>query len=412
MLYYSYNGVINLNTKLEFVIKKEKNTKTMSAYLVVEDDNQIKHSINIREDVLNLFKFATNFSFENNIYIEKTRSVYKNSTIEKIKFEKGNFIVNNFNRNLITNHSNKYKVNKKVVLGTIIGLVGITSANYISLSDSRGDSNDTTQIENDNLSANTQFTAGISQVFASNPDLSSLDITFDFDDDINSNDNDMMNTSVSVNNRQFNHSSTGVGNIELFSFEYDDRSNSECVSNAKNNMATFNKYGEKYGVDPNLLMAIMCQESGGIHNEYSENGHAIGAFQIENVWDGQTLSAYDFETEEMETICVEFDRLKDFDYNAKVAAMILQLNMRKFDYNVPQAVQAYNMGLSRINGFGDNWNTARLSCDKGDPMYIEHVFSYLPDGYYLTMKKPDGKTTNFIIDNMGSNIYETSVTKQ
>lgn len=174
-------------------------------------------------------------------------------------------------------------------------------------------------------------------------------------------------------------------------------------------MATFNMYGEKYGIDPNLLMAMMAQESSGIHKEYSENGHAIGAFQIENVWYDDPVTAFNFETKEMETICIDYNKLKDFDYNVKVASMILQLNMRTFDYNIPQAVQAYNMGRTGVINLGENWNTLRLSSDSGDPMYVEHVFSHLHDGYLLTMKKPDGKTVNLVLDNEISNTYEAPV---
>ena len=72
--------------------------------------------------------------------------------------------------------------------------------------------------------------------------------------------------------------------------------------NNQNDENIFEKYGKMYGIDPNLLMAIMCQESSGIHHEYSQNGCAIGGMQIENFWYNKQLTAYNFELQEREEI--------------------------------------------------------------------------------------------------------------
>jgi len=397
-----------MSSKLRFVIKKGSIAKTIKAYLVVREDIDDNYSVRINNNILNLFDFAVNFSIKNNIKVTKNKNINKEDIYEIITFDDGNFIVSSFNKNLIIDKYKSYKINKKLIAGTVLGIVGITSLGHISFDNNKDDSNNV-EIEHDSFSIDNNFTAGISKVFASNPDLSSLNITFDSDTNID--DNNIGNYQSSANGQKYNHNNTGTNDIELFSFEYDDRSKSEYVSKAKSNMETLNKYGNRYGIDPNLLVAIFAAESNGTHVDYSQNGCAIGAFQIENIWDGQPLSAYNFETKEMENINVNYEKLKDFDYNAMIGTMILQYNMRYFDYNIPQALLAYNMGTSRVDGFGDNWNTARLSCERGNPMYLEHVFSYLPDGCYLSMKKPDGCTSNCIIDNIGSNIYEYSTTK-
>ena len=49
-----------------------------------------------------------------------------------------------------------------------------------------------------------------------------------------------------------------------------------------------------YGIDPILLKAIMCQESGGVHLNYSQNGHAYGGMQIESINFGSTIHTYNF----------------------------------------------------------------------------------------------------------------------
>ena len=389
-------------SKLEFIIKRKNGKKDVSARLIVESDNKIKNSIIISRDALNLFDFAFNFSIENNIKFHKTKKPIRDGLIETVTFDRGKSIVNKFDRNLIIDRSKKYKLTKNIAIGTVVSAIGIfTVCSFLGKGPNTDtDTNTITTVTNTNsdiddiIPINLGISAGFSNIFASGSDLTSLNSLSDI----------LCNKDIDSELTPSN-----VDNLDFFSFNYEDRSSSETVSISKNNMETFNKYGEKYGIDPNLLMAIMSQEGSGIHKEYSENGHAIGGFQIENVWDGESLSAYNFETREMETIKVVYNELKDFDYNAKVAAMILQLCMRKFDYNVPQAVQAYNMGIGRVDGFGDDWNTKRLSCNSGDPMYVEHVFSYLHDGYFLTMKKPDGKTVNFVLDNECSNTYEATV---
>lgn len=401
-----------MSTKLKFVIKKGSIAKFIKAYLITEGEMGDNYSVRIDNNILKLFDFAVNYSIKNNIKFTKKQNINKGIVSEIITFDDGDYIIDKFNKNLIIDKGNNYVINKKLVAGVVLGLVGITSLGHI-IFDSNDGSNvntdkDENNIEQDGFSVENNFTAGISKVFASNPDFSSLDVKFDVDTDIDDNNIDNYQSSA---NDQKQESNSANNNIDLFSFEYSDRSKSEYVSKAKSNMETLNKYGNRYGIDPNLLVAIFAAESNGTHVDYSQNGCAIGAFQIENIWDGQPLSAYNFETKEMENINVNYEKLKDFDYNAMIGTMILQYNMRYFDYNIPQALLAYNMGTSRVDGFGDNWNTARLSCERGNPMYLEHVFSYLPDGCYLSMKKPDGGTSNCIIDNSGSNIYEYSTTK-
>lgn len=101
--------------------------------------------------------------------------------------------------------------------------------------------------------------------------------------------------------------------------------------------------------------------------------------------------------------------LGDFNYNVKVASMILQSYLRRLNYDIPKSIQAYNMGIGKINSYGNDWINSRYLSDAGDCQYIEHVFSNLPDGYTVNMKSPDGLTYSVRLDNLLSNNYNSSM---
>lgn len=385
-----------MNTKLKFVIRKEQNKRLVNAYLVVpnavsEIEGDYKNSyINISDNVLELFEFATDFSLQNNISLKKERTKNRNKIKDTIIFDKGNFIINNFNKEIsvlnptLENVSLKRKLIKGLAVGLTSALVTTGVINLLS------DSNSNDKVENNSISLTSDDDigyAGIAKVL-NNFDTDGIEVLLDEDE-----------MEIMQNDAQKN----------IFKFNYEDCSNSEQVFNAKQNIDVFNKYGKMYGIDPNLLMAMMAQESGGIHHSYSDNGSAIGGMQIESIWDQVELSAFNFDTNSVETINVDINQLSDLNYNVKVAAMILQFNLVKFDYDIPKSVQAYNMGTYKISGYGQTWVNDRANSKTGDPKYFEHVFSYLPDGYTINIKRPDGLVSSITLDNSLSNDYKSSL---
>lgn len=191
---------------------------------------------------------------------------------------------------------------------------------------------------------------------------------------------------------------------------YEDRSNTVKAFNTKsyyNNL--FEKYSNMYGIDPTLAIAVGTQERG-IHSEIMDQGGATGLMQVQNsVWRNQNLSAYNFNTKEMETIKVDESRLSDVEYNIKVGCMILQTNLKAMNYNTLAAIQTYNMGYGNMNKIlaaysvdsgktieqilddptDIGWLKYRNIIKVGDIKYVENVLSWMGNSINLTNKKDD-----------------------
>lgn len=208
--------------------------------------------------------------------------------------------------------------------------------------------------------------------------------------------------------------------ITKVSIDYGDRSDTDKAHKTKAYYGDLiDKYSKRYGVDPNLVLAIATQERG-VHGTTVDKGGAIGLMQIQyNVWVGERISAYNFETGKRETFIVDDEKLADIDYNIKVGCMYLQNCMEYMDYNTVAAVQCYNMGAGSMNkilkaysadcGKSVNeilsdptdigWLEYRNIIDMGDPDYIENVFSYLGENSNVGSIKKDGSIINLNINN-------------
>lgn len=184
------------------------------------------------------------------------------------------------------------------------------------------------------------------------------------------------------------------------------------------------KYAKMYGLDPNLVLAIGTHESG-MHSENVNDGGAVGLFQIQVRgswnWSGRTINAYNFENGEYESFLITEEGVSDIFENIKVGCMMIQDLLVKYDYNVAMAVTAYNYGenylgkvvnkCSEDTGISikelkslDNleWLNYRWIIANGDPLYLENVFKYIPDGTVLKFEKPDGSTLAIKYENMNS----------
>lgn len=114
-------------------------------------------------------------------------------------------------------------------------------------------------------------------------------------------------------------------------------------------MHYFEKYGEMYGIDPYLLMAIACTESNG--NPDCKYGANYGLMQI-NFKGDRSIKAYNFKTNSYETVKITSSSQllgeKSVDFNIRVGAMQLQEKARELFFNPSASVQGYNFGQ---NGF-------------------------------------------------------------
>ena len=208
--------------------------------------------------------------------------------------------------------------------------------------------------------------------------------------------------------------------ITKVSIDYGDRSETDKAHKTKAYYGDLiEKYSKRYGVDSNLVLAIATQERG-VHGTTIDKDGAIGLMQIQyNVWVGERISAYNFETGKRETFIVDDEKLADIDYNIKVGCMYLQNCMEYMDYNTVAAVQCYNMGdgnMGKIlkaysadcgksvkeilsDPLDTGWLEYRYLPGIGDPEYIENVFSYLGEDSYIKNIKKDGTVVNININN-------------
>lgn len=198
---------------------------------------------------------------------------------------------------------------------------------------------------------------------------------------------------------------------DAFHYSFEDRSSKENITNAKRYEDIFEKYANRYGLDKNLLMAMAAQESSGDHyNNLRDNQPAAGIMQIEKaVHVGNQVKAYNFETGQMEYITVTQDKLNNIDSNIQIGSMILREYIENSNYNIPLAIQTYNMGpgnmnkvlntcgdlenvdvdTMRSNPTNNTWLNYRAFLNVGDAKYVEHVFSYLGKHSNLQVMKRD-----------------------
>ncbi len=207
---------------------------------------------------------------------------------------------------------------------------------------------------------------------------------------------------------------------DTFHYAYEDRTSSENIDTVNQYDDIFQKYAKMYGLDARLLKAIACQESGGNHYDNLGNGPAEGIMQIEKaVHVGETISAYNFDTKENDYFTITDENLRDIDFNIRVGAMELRNAMESFNYNIPQATQAYNFGVGGMNQTlaicsrnigrpqeelektptNNSWLNFREALNMGDPEYVEHTFSYLPNNTTLTVLDRDGTEHYVTISN-------------
>lgn len=211
----------------------------------------------------------------------------------------------------------------------------------------------------------------------------------------------------------------------------------------------FTKYAQMYGVDDRLLKAMAAQESGGNHDKYLSyercSKAGCGLMQIEKPGNViKTLTAYNFETGQEETITVCYPGqpnkpsygcidVTNIDNNIRAGAMQLAARMKAWDYNILMALQSYNFGVGGMNAVlriyeqqegvskataianpnNLGWMKYRANVHQnpsilgsayaswksyGDDVYVEHVLRYFPSGQQIVVKKPSGEAVQVLAE--------------
>jgi hypothetical protein len=175
---------------------------------------------------------------------------------------------------------------------------------------------------------------------------------------------------------------------------------------------TISKYARMYGIDPELALAIACQERG-VHSDEVDPGGGLGLYQIQVEggwsWDNKEIKAYNFTTNQYEIYTITKDNMRNVENNIKAGMMIFQDALRRNNYDVAKALQEYNFGPSGVQNAVDTcceeqglnkdyfqdpnnleWIEYR-SPKYGDSKYLENVLQYLPSNTALTFLMPDGE---------------------
>lgn len=201
--------------------------------------------------------------------------------------------------------------------------------------------------------------------------------------------------------------------------DYNDRSSTEKAYITQAYYGDLIKNTAKtYGLDPDLIIAIATQERG-IHSDKKDTGGATGLMQIQNgVWENQSITAYNFETNQKETKLIKKENLSDIYENVKLGCMIFQNCMGYMKYNTIAAIQCYNMGygnmmkilsayatennktieevLLDVTDLG--WLQYRRLINQGDQNYVENVLSWMGENVILENKIDEQETSSIRIN--------------
>lgn len=202
----------------------------------------------------------------------------------------------------------------------------------------------------------------------------------------------------------------------VYSFDYEDRSNSEKSNYAKENYTDLvNKYATTYGLDSKLVMAILTQENA--YNEINNsNIGANGVMQIESIWNGYDISAYNYKTGNVDKERIDSSNLANPEYAIKIGCMILN-NQYMTLYNkyylngtitkdevIIATVISYNKGITAIcnliNNYGKDFTSHISETLGGDNDYLKHVFSYLEDMSIIKIQNQNDTPSEVVIDNL------------
>lgn len=180
---------------------------------------------------------------------------------------------------------------------------------------------------------------------------------------------------------------------------------------------TIKKYSHKYGLDPNLVLGMATQERG-IHSSEIDSGGGIGLMQVQySVWVNQQISFYELNEEtgeyEKKTMTITDEKLRDVETNIQIGCLILQDCLINSHYNIPIAVQMYNMGLGAIYKMLDSYRAVKGGSrsdildnpedigwlDYRISRYLEAINKWIYDNNYTVVNVKTGEVINIEFTN-------------
>lgn len=214
--------------------------------------------------------------------------------------------------------------------------------------------------------------------------------------------------------------------IDTAYLRYDDLTGSDTYMGAyEQYYSIVEKYANKWGISPNIIMAMLTQESAGKQSNLMQ-------IQFDSWVDG-VLTEYDFVNGRYQSIVLTDNPekyagenitvitradLQNKNTNISVACVILRHCLEKMDYNILSSIQAYNLGwpnmkvVLRATSENTGQSVDELLSDQtnteftnytyivkcGDPNYVSNVFRYLTDGEITIQRiNENGEIENLVI---------------
>lgn len=177
---------------------------------------------------------------------------------------------------------------------------------------------------------------------------------------------------------------------------------SNSITNAMRYWNYFEYYGNTYGVDPYLLVAISCQESRGDHlttipgGKYY-NGAGYGIMQIEKPGKvTKKITAYNHITKTYDTMFINSENdVYNIENNIKAGAMIFAQRAKEQQYNPYVTIQGYNYGTSGIK-YAVSYYVADGNINRVEEIYGngkgEHLLYYIAINNSDWVNKPTSST--------------------
>lgn len=184
----------------------------------------------------------------------------------------------------------------------------------------------------------------------------------------------------------------------------------------------YQKYGEAFGVDPYLGLAIGYTEAGLSHKSTipggsNYNGSGVGIGQLENPNGKDKVTAFNHLTQEYETVVINMENACDLECNIKITMMLLQNKLNKYNNNIYAVIQSYNYGngaMSKILSLYAEEKGCEVeeilanSTDLGWMKYVKDLHEN-PQKYYPGWKYKTYGNGNYIKDVLGYYIGTESV---
>ena len=138
------------------------------------------------------------------------------------------------------------------------------------------------------------------------------------------------------------------------------------------------KWGEKYGLDPYLIIAIIAQESSGIPDNSAGSIGGQGLMQIEKgAYLNKTITC-EYLDGSTEQVVASMQNLDNPDINIQIGCHLLRSHIDNYNGNLLAALQGYNYGPGGIRRcisyyLSEGKNTDQMYCGISQEEYVNYL---------------------------------------